>query len=848
MADETIKALAVQIALDDGSFQSGVKSLQRTMTAVDSNFKASVAGVKNWGSSLDALKANSQALSDKIGIQSNIISKYTEQLGKSKDALDQNSQKMLNNKTKLDEVKKAYEDSATSLGKSADKTKELKAELDKAQKAYDSSEKAVLSNNKAVENYTIQLNNAKGKLNEMDSELTENNTKIKENSSNWGKVSDSVKGASSKIGSGLVTGVKAAGTAIVGMGAATIAAGAGIYKLAGSASNLNEAQNVVQQTFKTSSKSVLEWTNGISNSAGIGKTAATSMVGSMGAMLKSSGLTESSASGMSEKMVQLSGDMASFYNLDNDTAWEKIRSGISGETEPLKQLGINMSVANLSAYALSQGMTKSYSSMTQGEKTQLRYNYLLSITKDAQGDFTRTSDGMANQQRLMQMNFENLTQSLGAMFLPMVNDGIKSVNGIATALNDAVTNGKGFDKLGDAVGSALSDLIGKISSTIPGMATAATSVLSQLISSLVKAIPAILPALTNGVVQLITAITTILQTNGPMLVTAGIQAIMTLISGLTSALPQIVQAAITTILTLVNSLTAQLPTLIPMAVQAILTIVNALLANLPQIISSAIKIVLALIQGIMNALPQLLAEVPKIILTIITGLTAALPQLIAMAPKIIVSVITGIIKALPQLIAMAPQIIAAVIVGLVQALPELLTMGPQMLSELWDGLKSQDWGQIGTDIIKGIVDGFSGAWRWVQQAVENVGKQIVKNFKSFFGIHSPSTLMRDEIGTNLGLGITEGLQNTDFMGNLVNSISANKSNLQNAIGSLSGSVNVGVKTTAQPSGTSSTASTIAAAVKSGNVIINNSFTGETPSAAEHARKEKNMLRGLALQF
>ena len=102
----------------------------------------------------------------------------------------------------------------------------------------------------------------------------------------------------------------------------------------------------------------------------------------LGAMMKSSGLTGKAVTSMSTDLAGLAADMASFYNLDFETAFEKIRSGISGETEPLKQLGINMSVANLEAYALSQGITKSYESMTQAEQVTLRYNYLMQATRD----------------------------------------------------------------------------------------------------------------------------------------------------------------------------------------------------------------------------------------------------------------------------------------------------------------------------------------------------------------------------------------------------------------------------------------------------------------------------------
>lgn len=101
----------------------------------------------------------------------------------------------------------------------------------------------------------------------------------------------------------------------------------------------------------------------------------------MGAMLTSTGIANDKIAEMSKTMVALAGDMASFYNLDSQEAFDKIRAGISGETEPLKALGINMSDANLEAFALSQNMEKVWKDMSYAEKTMVRYKYLLSVTK-----------------------------------------------------------------------------------------------------------------------------------------------------------------------------------------------------------------------------------------------------------------------------------------------------------------------------------------------------------------------------------------------------------------------------------------------------------------------------------
>ena len=218
-----------------------------------------------------------------------------------------------------------------------------------------------------------------------------------------------------------------AGAAIVaGMGAG-LAIG---YKLAESASNLSEAQNVVETTFKKSGKAIEAWAKTTAKTAGISETASTQYVGFMGAMLKSSGVTEKSSETMSKSLVQLTGDMSSFYNVDTKDMWEKLRSGISGEAEPLKALGINMSVANLSAFALAKGIKEPYKEMTQGEQTQLRYNFLMNATKDAQGDFGKTlSTSFANQVRVAQLNIETLGQSLGTKLLPIFNEALKWVNG-----------------------------------------------------------------------------------------------------------------------------------------------------------------------------------------------------------------------------------------------------------------------------------------------------------------------------------------------------------------------------------------------------------------------------------
>ena len=202
------------------------------------------------------------------------------------------------------------------------------------------------------------------------------------------------------------------------------------------ASDLAEVQNVVDVTFGSATEAINSWSKECLAAYGMNEVSAKRYAGTLGAMLKSSGLAGDAIVDMSKDMVGLAGDMASFYTLDLETAFEKIRSGISGETEPLKQLGINMSVANLEAYALSQGITTAYNEMSQAEQVMLRYNYLMSTTADAQGDFARTQDSYANQTRLLSESWLEFTGIMAEQLLPVLTTIVSWLNNIVAFLTE----------------------------------------------------------------------------------------------------------------------------------------------------------------------------------------------------------------------------------------------------------------------------------------------------------------------------------------------------------------------------------------------------------------------------
>lgn len=196
------------------------------------------------------------------------------------------------------------------------------------------------------------------------------------------------------------------------------------------ASDLQEVQNVVDVTFGENANKIETWAKNAGTQFGLTETQAKKFSSTMGAMLKSSGLAGDQIVDVSTDLAGLAADMASFYNLDFEEAFSKIRSGISGMTMPLKELGIDMSVDTMNAFALAQGLEKTFSQMTQSEQTMLRYQYLMQATADAQGDFARTSDGYANSVRQLETNLTSLKTNIGNAILPVVNELVGAINSL----------------------------------------------------------------------------------------------------------------------------------------------------------------------------------------------------------------------------------------------------------------------------------------------------------------------------------------------------------------------------------------------------------------------------------
>ena len=232
-------------------------------------------------------------------------------------------------------------------------------------------------------------------------------------------------------------------------------------------SDLQEVQNVVDVTFTTMSDKVDEFAKSAAESAGLSETMAKKYVGTFGAMAKSFGFAESEAFNMSTALTQLSGDVASFYNLTQDEAYTKLKSVFTGETESLKDLGVVMTQTALDSFAMAEGLGKTTKQMTEQEKVALRYRFVLNQLSGASGDFARTSDSWANQVRMLKLNIESIMASVGQALINFFTPIIKLINVLLSKIATLANSFKAFSEMimgkkssssGGGIGQTAADL------------------------------------------------------------------------------------------------------------------------------------------------------------------------------------------------------------------------------------------------------------------------------------------------------------------------------------------------------------------------------------------------------
>lgn len=218
-----------------------------------------------------------------------------------------------------------------------------------------------------------------------------------------------------------------------------LAAGTASFKLA---SNMNESMSKTEVTFGKNANAMKKWSQTTLEQYGISQGAALEYASKYGDMASGMDLSKKEAVKLSKSITGLVGDLASFKNVSQSQADTALTGIFTGETESLKQLGIVMTQTNLAEFARNQGIKKDIKDMSQREKVMLRYNYVMSVTKNAQGDFNRTSGQAANQMRIAQEGVKQLATSFGNFLLPHVTKGIKYINNLISKFNGLDDNQK----------------------------------------------------------------------------------------------------------------------------------------------------------------------------------------------------------------------------------------------------------------------------------------------------------------------------------------------------------------------------------------------------------------------
>lgn len=550
-----------------------------------------------------------------------------------------------------------------------------------------------------------------------------------------------------KVGTGLTSALKTAGklatklasitvkglaTGVAALGTAAAAAGAGVFKLTEMASDLEETQNKVTVAFgDKAGADVQKWASNSVKEMGLAQQTALDMSALFGDMGTSMGLSQGEAANMSMSLTQLGADLASFKNMDIEETTTALNGIFTGETESLKRLGVVMTQTNLEQFAMAKGITKTMDEMTEAEKVQLRYQYVMEKTANAQGDFQRTGGGFANQLRMLKEQFKELGTNIGTSFIEPLTKCLQKLNGFATELNAVFKDGlqpEDMPKVGEILGRALTEGMNALQNMLPGLISFLSSMVGTLVQNLLPMIPQILVILVEGVTSIFSNLISIIQQNSGTIVNGVISLFMSVLNSLFTLLPQILSLGLQLVIEFTKGIAQNLPTILESAVQMINQLVDGILANIDGIIESGIQLVGALAQGLEQSLPKIISAAIRLIIGLVQSIMSHLPELIQSGIQLIMALANGLIAAIPDIAAAIPQVIFAII----------------------QGLFSVNWLEVGWELIKGI---FKGVWDGAVGLVSGL----------WDGIKGLFTGKAKETGEAGSQGLASGLESSSYM-------------------------------------------------------------------------------------
>ena len=766
----------------ESEYRAALARISQNLREVGSQMKVVSSQYAKSDTSQAALTARTEALNNKMAVQKEKLSVLTSQYRAMTAQYTANNTKHQALIASYDAEKQKLAQIEAALGKTSPEYQAQAKVVANLARDVDKSSAAVNANGIAMSRMRTQMNNAQADINKTDAEIKSLSpdmgkagnaaSELGEETAKSGRQAQEASGgytvfknvlanlASSAIGAA-VSGLKNLGAAVLNVGKQAIVAYSQNEQLVGG----------VQTLFKDSAGIVQDYANNAYKAAGMSANEYMNTVTSFSAsLIQSLGGDTKAAAELGNTAVQDMSDNANKMGTDIGSIQQTYQSLARGNYVMLDNLklgygGTKAEMERLMADA--EKITGEHYTVGDFGDTVKAIHAVqtqMGITGTTAKEASTTIEGSMNA---MKASWQNLLAGMsdsGANMNGLINNLVDSVNTFASNIMPRIPpliNGMvqtAVQLLPQAVNMITTQLLPLITAQIPSI----VSGLTQVIQAIIAALPQIMSALTAALPQIVAAILTLL----PQLVNAGMQMLVSLIQGITQALPTLI---------------AMLPSIIEQAA-------DILLNNLPLIIQAGIQLLVSLIDGIVEALPKLVAMLPTIITKTVTVLLDNLPLIITAGIKILIALIQGITQAIPQLVAMLPQIVVQIVRTLAAHLPAILSTGLKMMLELAAGILRgignvvkgagnvvssiiKALGEaprlvldVGGNIVKGLWQGISNSIAWLRDKINGWVSGIMKDIKGFFGIHSPSRLMRDEVGKYLAEGIGVGFE--DEMSNV----------------------------------------------------------------------------------
>ena len=618
----------------------------------------------------------------------------------------------------IKQAKTSYDSMKNTLQSQKDKVKELKVALSKMEKEYG-------SNNETVRLFKTQLNNAENQLKQMEDATDKSNKELKEMKKGFEdagdgalKFSDVLK--ANVLGDVIVGGLKKIGSATLEIGKAFLDVG---KQALDSYANYEQLVGGVETLFKDSANIVEDYANNAYKNAGL------------------------SANDYMETVTSFSASLLQSLNNDTAKSAEVADMAITDMSDNANKMGTDMSMIQ-NAY---QGFAKQ--NYTMLDNLKLGYGGTKSEMERLLADAEKISGIKYDIS-----SFADITQAIHVMQEEMGITGTTakeagttiegSVNSMKSAWQNLLTDlANGGKNMGSLIENLMTTIFGDGTETNLGVFGNVLPVIQNIVSSFADVIPNIVDKLMEHLPYLLDAASEIIMSlvYG---ITENIPALMPVISDLfgnilqyiIESLPIIINSGVQIILALVQGIGESLPTLIPALVDAVVLIVETLIDNIDLIIDAGIQLILGLADGLIEALPRLIDKVPEIIEKLFDAFIRNFPKIVEAGGQLIGKLIVGIIGSLGTLYSRVPEIIHTVVKG--------ISSGYQTIKN------------AGLNLVAGIWEGISGSLGWIKNKIKGWVGNVTKFIKNLFGIHSPSKLFKDEIGTNLALGIGEGFTDT----------------------------------------------------------------------------------------